>query len=469
MINLVDVRSQFHQYPETCWTEFWTTAQICKYLESFGFELLIGKDIIKPDLRINLPPSKEIQYWYQKAIDRGADLKYLEKMQGGFTGVIGIFDTGKVGPIIAYRADIDALFLKESTEEEHIPFKEGWRSENEGKMHGCGHDIHITIGLGIAEFISQNQNKLKGKFILIFSPAEEGGNGCLSISYHPIIKEIQYFFATHIGTLGFGDQPFILPDHHMRSVDTYRIQFESKNYRYIEFPEESTKVIENPNLTFSQKTNQIMELMGRVPEKFNNALKAACSAILNLHLINKRHDGISFINISQLHAGNSSYNAPIQERQPDPCSFNISIRGDTDDIGKYMLERSFHVLKATADMFNVNVKYEKLKSWTYPAWYYNSSNLIEYVKTTWKDMGYEENIIHKPFKEVGSDDVIYIMKNILINGGSAIYIILLSGNPDGKMKNVHDPCGKFNVMPTILKKGVELFTRVFHKIISMYD
>ncbi len=47
MLDLVEIRKKFHQRPETCWTEFWTTAAICKYLESFGYALMIGKEIIQ--------------------------------------------------------------------------------------------------------------------------------------------------------------------------------------------------------------------------------------------------------------------------------------------------------------------------------------------------------------------------------------------------------------------------------------
>jgi len=468
MLNLIEIRKKFHQYPETPWTEFWTTAQICEYLESFGFDLLIGEDIIQPELRAIIPPEKEIEYWYQKAMKRGAREKYLIKMKGGLTGVIGILDTGKPGPVVSFRADIDALFLTESTKDTHIPAKEGWSSQNEGKSHGCGHDVHTTIGLGIAEYLGRNRDQLKGKFIMIFSPAEEGGHGCLSISRHPIIQEIQCFLAIHIGTGPFGDQPFIIPDCYYRSVNTHKISFESKQYQYLKMPEAVKQISNNPDLTLSQKMNKIFESMNQVPGKADIAIKAACTAISNLHMINRRHDGISIIKIGQLHAGMEGYGLQETLKISDPCSFDLTIRGDTDDITKYTWQQALHVLETTADMYNVSLITKKKSRRQYPAWHYNSPDLIELVKKSWEEMGFGENIIEKPIKEGGTDDAIYIMQEIQKNRGSAIYFFLGSANPDGTKTNVHNPDGLFDVMPETPQTGVDLITRVFKHILEKY-
>ena len=67
--DLPAIRKKFHQYPETLWTEFWTTATICEYLEDLGFELTIGKDIIQPDLREMVPENEIIENSYKEAIE----------------------------------------------------------------------------------------------------------------------------------------------------------------------------------------------------------------------------------------------------------------------------------------------------------------------------------------------------------------------------------------------------------------
>ena len=78
-------------------------------------------------------------------------------MEAGKTGVIGILDTGIEGPTIAYRVDIDALPILESSAEHHVPQKLGFRSQNEGFMHACGHDSHATIGTRISRATNENQ------------------------------------------------------------------------------------------------------------------------------------------------------------------------------------------------------------------------------------------------------------------------------------------------------------------------
>ena len=55
MESLTEIRRKFHQRPETCWTEFWTTAEICKQLELFGYTLKMGREIIQENLRCNVP------------------------------------------------------------------------------------------------------------------------------------------------------------------------------------------------------------------------------------------------------------------------------------------------------------------------------------------------------------------------------------------------------------------------------
>src|SRR5689334_15701723 len=91
------------------------------------------------------------------------------------TGVVGLLKGGKPGPVVALRADMDALPV---TERNDLPFaskvKAQWAGQETGVMHACGHDAHVAILMGVAELLSTMKTDLAGTVKFIFQPAEEG-------------------------------------------------------------------------------------------------------------------------------------------------------------------------------------------------------------------------------------------------------------------------------------------------------
>ena len=92
-----------------------------------------------------------------------------------FTGLTAFIRGENPGPLIALRADMDALPV---TEKLNLPFSSKqvttYQGQQVGVMHACGHDAHMAVLLGVAEFLSKNTDKLNGDIMLIFQPAEEG-------------------------------------------------------------------------------------------------------------------------------------------------------------------------------------------------------------------------------------------------------------------------------------------------------
>lgn len=134
--KVITWRRDFHQNPELGNREFKTAEKIAAHLRSLGIEVQSGV---------------------------------------GKTGVVGILKGGKPGPVVALRADIDALPVKERVD---IPFASKAEGEYNGNivpiMHACGHDTHIAILMGTAEILASIKNELKGTVKFIFQPAEEG-------------------------------------------------------------------------------------------------------------------------------------------------------------------------------------------------------------------------------------------------------------------------------------------------------
>ncbi len=81
-------------------------------------------------------------------------------------GVVALLDSGRPGPCVALRADMDALPIKELRA---TPY----RSQNPGVMHACGHDVHTTVGLGVAELLAAHKDQWRGRVKFLFQPAEE--------------------------------------------------------------------------------------------------------------------------------------------------------------------------------------------------------------------------------------------------------------------------------------------------------
>jgi amidohydrolase len=134
--ELVKIRRDLHQYPELSGQEVRTSQIVATYLRELGME--VHTDI-------------------------------------GGHGVVGILNAGKPGKKIARRADMDAI---KSADAEEFSFQ----SLNPGVSHNCGHDLHTTIGLGIANVMSQMKEQIEGQVYFIFQPSEEAFTGAQALN-----------------------------------------------------------------------------------------------------------------------------------------------------------------------------------------------------------------------------------------------------------------------------------------------
>ncbi len=127
-------------------------------------------------------------------------------------GVVGLVETERAGPVVALRADMDALPI---TEETGAPFA----SRTPGTMHACGHDVHMACLLGAGAVLQRNRSRLRGAFKLVFQPAEEDGHrgGALPLLERGAFENphVDYVLGQHVasevplGTIGWKKGPLM--------------------------------------------------------------------------------------------------------------------------------------------------------------------------------------------------------------------------------------------------------------------
>jgi amidohydrolase len=112
------------------------------------------------------------------------------------TAVIAILETGYPGPVVALRAEMDARPLEAGVSE---PLGHAPRSKTDGVMHNCGHDAHASMLLGAASVLMRNKDKLAGKIVFLFQPAEETVGGADDIVHEQILSKlgVAKIFAAH--------------------------------------------------------------------------------------------------------------------------------------------------------------------------------------------------------------------------------------------------------------------------------
>lgn len=196
--QIVEVRHDIHQNPELGNREVETARKVAEHLRSLGIEV---------------------------------------ETEVAHTGVVGVLRGAKPGPVVAVRADMDALPVTEQTD---LPFKSTRRTEYLGQevgvAHACGHDIHTSVAMGVASVLASMKDELPGTVKFLFQPAEEGPppgeeggarlmikEGVLDTDPKPeAIFGLHSFPDLEVGQLGYQEGPA------MAAVDHFLIEIEGR-------------------------------------------------------------------------------------------------------------------------------------------------------------------------------------------------------------------------------------------------
>jgi amidohydrolase len=378
--QLVTWRRKLHQKPELAFTERITAALIAQNLEKMGIE------------------------------------HYTEIAQ---TGIVAIIKSPYPGPVLAIRADMDALPIQEENEVEY-------RSQHDGRMHACGHDGHTAIALGTAYYLSQHRHAFKGTVKIIFQPAEEGPGGAKPMIEAGVLKnpDVDAIIGLHLwnnlplGTVGVRSGPL------MAAVETFRILIQGKG-GHGAMPHQTVDSI----VVGAQIINTLQTIVARNINPIDSAV----------------------VTVGEFHAG--SANNVIA----DTAVMEGTVRYFNPIYDGYFQQRFDSIIQGICQAYGAN--YELDYSQLYPP-VINDAQIAELVRSVAVEVVETSAGIVPECQTMGGEDMSFFLQEV-----PGCYFFLGSANSEkGLAYPHHHP--RFDFDETALAMGVEIFVRCVEKFCS---
>jgi aminobenzoyl-glutamate utilization protein A len=413
--DLRALRRDLHRHPEPAWREFYTTARIVDELETRPLDALyVGPEVLGEERRV-VPDDADLDAWMERAREAGARADVVDRLAGGYTGALAVLERGE-GPTIGLRVDIDALPVREADDDDHLPTREGFRSENEGFMHACGHDAHATIGIGVVDAIIESD--FHGTLKVVFQPSEEVIAGGEPVVAGGHLDDVDYLLAVHVGL-----------DHPSGEVVAGVDGFLAVNHLSIEFRGESSHA-------------------GARPEQGRNANLALAAAVQNLHAIPRHADGATRVNAGVVEGGTAS-NIVAEEAE-----LEAEVRGETTELMEYMTDHAERIVSAAAEMHACEVDVESVASAPSAASDPELADVVGAVASTVEGV---DSVV--PSDALGgSEDATFLMRHVQERGGKAAYVGIGTDHPTGH----HTP--RFDVDEDSIRIGIETLSGAIVRI-----
>ncbi|KAI3514511.1 hypothetical protein L1887_12969 [Cichorium endivia] len=357
---MISIRRTLHEHPELGYEEFETSKLIRTELDKLG-----------------------IEYRYPVAV----------------TGVVGFIGTGKP-PFVAIRADMDALAMQEGVEWEHI-------SKIPGKMHGCGHDAHVSMLLGAAKMLQDHRDRIQGTVVLVFQPAEEGGGGAKRMVDEGILKNVDVIFGLHVS---------------------------------VRFPVGSVASRPGPVLAASGFFEAVITGKGghaAIPHHSIDPIVAASNVIISLqNLVSREADPLEsqVVTVARFQGGNA-FNVI-----PDSATIGGTFRAFSKNGFIQLKQRIKEVimLQAGVHRCNASVDFNEREKPLYPPMV-NNEYLHEHFERVASDMVGANNIFEAP-QSMGAEDFAFFAETI----PGLFFFVGMQNRTGEKLKSGHSPYYKVN-------------------------
>jgi len=326
---VIRIRRDLHRIPETAYTEKKTSAYVAEHLRREGLEVQTGIATY---------------------------------------GVVGLLNTGRPGPTLLLRADMDALPVTEDT---GLPFA----SAHDGVMHACGHDAHVAMVLVAATVLSRVKDELNGTIKFLFQPAEEGPGGAKPMIDEGVLEnpQVDYSIGCHVwpqipeGTIGVRSGPF------MAAMDRFDIKIIGRSGH------------------------------GAMPHLCVDALEVGTQVVSALQRISSRHMNPlepAVVTVGMFHAG-TAFNIIPGEAQLTGTTRTFNL-----DIWNSWAERLETVVRGVCE--SMGADFEMKFSKGYPPTI-NDDMMVEVVRRCAQKVAGEDKVV-VPERSMGGEDMSYFLQ-----------------------------------------------------------
>ncbi len=396
--KLIEYRRKIHQNPEPGLCEHETAKFIVQELEKMNIKV-----------QKNLYTRKDIKEELDKL---GENIK----KEHGPTGVVGIIEGTKVATeekTIALRTDMDALLVNESNSAKHLPAREGFRSNNEGLMHACGHDAHIAMLLGAAQILVELKSEFAGQVKLIFQPDEERGCGAKLICKAGVLDDVDAIYGLHVWS-----------------------------------PIESGKVMINDGAMMASVDNFWLSLIGggghsSMPHETSDPLLAATELVNHIYKMNAREVDTRDPSLVSVEMFDSKADWGVI---PDKAELRGTIRTFDKKVRKNIINKIIKIGNSVADQHGLEFSFKNL--YAFPPTI-NTIKETEIARKAAQNLFKKQHVFSdKPV--MSGEDFAYYQEKI----PGTFMFLGISDQTKGSNNPHHNP--DFDVDESVLKKGTAL-------------
>ncbi|MBE6865663.1 MAG: amidohydrolase [Oscillospiraceae bacterium] len=378
---IIEQRRFFHACPELSMQEKETTKAIIAQLEAMGLEV-----------------------------------KTFDGYYGCMADIVG----DQPGKMVALRADIDALPILEET---GLPFA----SKNEGCMHACGHDCHISMLLGAAKMLTEVKDQLKGTVRLIFQPSEEAGSydGAPALIDQGVLEGVDAIYGAHIWNVLEAPYINIESGNRMASTAEFHVEIEG------------------------------LSTHGSSPEAGIDAIVVMSAIIMNLQTFVSRNNSPLnplVVSVGKVEAG-SRWNVIAGK-----AKFEGTVRTFSPELLEEAPKAIARIVENTAAAYGATAKLSSFEWMVIPV-INSDEKLVKIGQEAVKKM-YGEEALKPMITQMGGEDFSYYMRKV-----PGVFAFIGSHNPEtGKIYSNHHE--KYDVDEDVLKRGAAVYAQFAHDFLA---